>query len=48
MYSISGFASQIAIRIRITNSVVKLKTCAKTVGIKKYKSIIKKKKKEAW
>ena len=35
----------IGIPIRITNSAIELKNCAIATGIKKYKSIIKKKKK---
>ena len=42
--SISTFASLIGIRIRITSSAIGLKFCAITAGIKRYKSIIKKKK----
>ena len=44
--SISAFASLIGIPIGITNSVVGLKMCAIASGIKNYKSIIKKNKKE--
>ena len=44
--SISAFASLIGIPIGITTSAIGLKTCAITAGIKKYKSIIKKKKKK--
>ena len=44
--SISFFASLIGIPIGITRFAIGLKTCAITVGIKKYKSIIKKKKKK--
>ena len=43
--SISAFASVVAIRIGIMSSAVGIKICAITAGIKKYKSIIKKKKK---
>ena len=43
--SISAFASLLGISIGITNSTIGLKICAKTAGVKKYKSIIKKKKK---
>ena len=43
--SISAFASLIGVAIGIVNSVVGLKIYAITVGIKKYKSIITKKKK---
>ena len=42
--SISAFASLIGIPIRITSSAIELKICAITAGIKNYKSIIKKKK----
>ena len=43
--SISDFTSLIGIPIGITSSAIGLKICAITAGIKKYKSIIKKKKK---
>ena len=43
--SISAFASLVGIPIGITSSAIGLKICAITAGIKKYKSIIKKKKK---
>ena len=43
--SISVFASLLGIPIGITSSVIGLKICARAAGIKKYKSIIKKKKK---
>ena len=42
--SISAFASLVCIPIGITSSAIDLKNCAITAGIKKYKSIIKKKK----
>ena len=42
--SIFDFASLIGIIIGITSSTIELKVCAITVGIKKYKSLIKKKK----
>ena len=42
--SISAFASLIGIPIRIRSSIVDLKICTITVGIKKEKSITKKKK----
>ena len=42
--SISGFSSFLGIPIGITSSAIGLKVCAITTGIKKYKSIIKKKK----
>ena len=44
--SISAFASLVAIPVRIASSAVGIKICANTGGIKKYKSIIKKKKKK--
>ena len=44
--SISAFVSLLGIPIGITNSTIGLKICAITVGIKKFKSIIKKKKKK--
>ena len=44
--SISSFASFSGIPIEITNSAIGLKICAVNAGIKKYKSIIKKKKKK--
>ena len=44
--SISAFASLVAILVGITSSAVGINICAITVGIKKYKSIIKKKKKK--
>ena len=43
--SISGFSSLIGIATGITSSLIGLKICETTAGIKKYKSIIKKKKK---
>ena len=47
--SISVFASLIGIPIGLSSSAIRLKMCAITGEIKKYKSIIKKKKeKEAW
>ena len=42
--SISGFASLLGIPIGITNYEIGLKICAIVAGIKKHKSIIKKKK----
>ena len=45
--SISSFVSLVGIPIGITSSAIGLKICAVTPGIKKYKSIIKKKKKKA-
>ena len=44
--SISAFASLIYIPIGITSSATGLKICAATAGIKKYKSVIKEKKKK--
>ena len=44
--SISAFASLIGGPIEITSSAIRLKICAIAAGIKKYKSIIKKKKKK--
>ena len=44
--SISDFASLIGIPLRTTSSEIGLKICAITAGIKKYKPIIKKKKKK--
>ena len=44
--SITVFASLVAIPISITSSALRLKICAITAGIKKFKSIIKKKKKK--
>ena len=40
--SISAFASLVGIAIAITTSATGLKICATAAGIKKYKSIIKK------
>ena len=42
--SISAFASLVYVPIGNTSSAVAISTCAITAGIKKYKSIIKKKK----
>ena len=44
--SISAIASLLSILIGIMSSAIWLKVCAITAGIKKYKSIIKKKKKK--
>ena len=44
--SICAFASVVVIPMGIASSVIGLKICAITVGIKKYKSIIKKKKRK--
>ena len=43
--SISAFASSVRIPIGITSSATGLKICVRTAGIKRYKSIIKKRKK---
>ena len=43
---ISAFASLVGIPIGITSSAIGLKICLITAGIKKYKSIIKKKEKK--
>ena len=44
--SISTFVSLVAVPLRITSSEVAINICAITAGIKKHKSIIKKKKKK--
>ena len=44
--SVAAFASLVAIPFGITSSVVGLKICASTAGIKNCKSVIKKKKKQ--
>ena len=44
--SISAFATLVGIPVGITSSAVGLKICVINAGIKKYKSIIKKKKKK--
>ena len=44
--TISTFSSLLGIPIGNTSSEIELKTCAITLGIKKYKSVIKKKKKK--
>ena len=43
--SVSVFASLVGVSVGIASSAVGIKICAITTGIKKYKSIIKKKKK---
>ena len=43
--SISDFASLVTILVGIASAAIGLKTCVMTGGIKKYKSIIKEKKK---
>ena len=42
--SISAFASLVCLPVGITSSAVVIQICIMTAGIKKYKSIIKKKK----
>ena len=44
--SIAAFASLVFVPVGVTSSAVGIKICAMTTGIKKYKPIIKKKKKE--
>ena len=44
--SISTLASLVCVLVGITNSAIGIKICEFTAGIKKYKSIIKKKKKK--
>ena len=44
--SISAFASLVGIPVGIASSTIGLKICVITAGIKKYKSIIKKKRKK--
>ena len=44
--SVPAFSSLVDIPVRVTSSAKELKICAITPGIKKYKSIIKKKKKK--
>ena len=44
--SISAFAWLVCVPIGLTSSAVRLKICAITAGIKRYKSIIEKKKKK--
>ena len=46
--SISSFASLFGIPTGVTGSAIELKICAITVGIRKYKAIIKKKKIKIW
>ena len=45
-FSISAFGSLLGISIGIMSSALRLKICGIAAGIKKYKSIIKKKKKK--
>ena len=45
--SVSAFASLVCVLVGITSSAVGINICAITAGIKRYKSIIKKKKKKA-
>ena len=44
--SLSAFASLVCVPVGTTSSALGIKTCAITAGIKKYNSIIKKKKKK--
>ena len=44
--SISAFASLVGIPIGIASSIIGLKICVINAGIKKYKSVIKKKRKK--
>ena len=44
--SVSAFASSVDIPVAITSSAVGINICAITAGIKKHKSMIKKKKKK--
>ena len=44
--SISAFASLVGISVEVPSSTIGLKTCVTTASIKKYKSIIKKKRKK--
>ena len=46
--SISAFSSLVAIPVGITSSTIGLKICAITARIKKYNSIIKKKRKKTY
>ena len=46
--SISAFVSLLSIPIGVPSSAIGLKICETTAGIKEYKSIIKKREKEAW
>ena len=45
-FSTSAFASLVCVPLGITSSAVGIEICAITAGIKKYKSVIKKKKKK--
>ena len=44
--SISAFASLVCVPVRIASSAVGFKICAVTAGVKRYESVIKKKKKK--
>ena len=46
--SFSAFPSLVCVLVSITSSGVGINNCVITVGIKKYKLIIKKKNKKAW
>ena len=45
---VSAFASLVGITIDITSSSVRLKMCVTTAGVKKYESVVKKKRKKTW
>ena len=47
-FSLSVLAYLVGTAIGIMSSAVRLKICGRAVGIKKYKSLIEKKKKKAW
>ena len=46
--SISTSASLVCLPVDITSSAIGIKNCTITAGIKRYKSIIKKKNKNVW
>ena len=46
--SISGFASSVSIPAGIASSAAATRICLITAGIKRYKSIIKKKEEKTW
>ena len=45
---VSAFASLVGIPIDIASSSVRLKMCITTAGVKKYESVVKKKRKKTW
>ena len=45
---VSAFASLVGIPIDIASSSVRLKMCIATAGVKKYESVVKKKRKKTW